>query len=152
MNKAMVEGQWGYLRMILKNARKQIELIPEDKLHFKPTPEIREAVEIAAHMHLYLTELTETVLQGKHINREEPKFNNKADLLKWIDSQVEKGYANLAKITDDQLNKTITAWDTPFPGWQLMGFCFDEALHHRGQLTVYLRLMGIAPKFIYDFE
>jgi uncharacterized damage-inducible protein DinB len=151
MNKQMIEGQWAYLRMILNNARKQVELIPEDKLNFRPVPEVRTAGELCVHLFMYLTESTETVLAGKHTQHEEPKFAKKSDLLKWIDGQIEKGYANLAKITDAQLAAKIDAWGTPFEGWKMVSFVMDEALHHRGQLTVYLRLMGIQPAFIYDF-
>lgn len=151
MNKKMIEGQWGYLRMILGNARKQVELIPENKWDFRPTPEVRSVGELVVHMFTYLTESTETVLAGKHEQRDEKKLTGKAEALKWIDSQIETGYANLAKITDAQLAATIEAWGMPFEGWKMVGFVFDEVLHHRGQLTVYLRLMGVAPAFIYDF-
>ena len=137
--------------MVLGNARKQVELIPEDKLDFRPVPPVRTASELCVHMFTYLTEATETVLAGKHTQREEAKFAKKADLLKWIDGQIEKGYANLAKITDAQLAAKIEAWGQAFEGWKLVGFVFDEVLHHRGQLTVYLRLMGVEPAFIYDF-
>ena len=152
MNKMQLEGQWGFMNMVLGNARRQIELMPEDKLDFRPTPEVRSAGELAAHMHIYLTELTETALQGKHIDNKEPKFTSKAELLKWMSEQVKKGNENFAKITDAHLGQTIEAWGQPFPAWQLVAFCPTEAVHHRGQFTTYLRLMGIEPVFIYEFE
>ncbi len=151
MNKAQLEGQWGFMNMVLGNARRQIELLPEDKLDFRPTPEIRSAGELAVHMHQYLTELTETVINGKHVMGEEPKFKSKADLLNWMGEQVKKGNENFAKITDAQLTQTIEAWGMSFPGWQLVSFVPTEVLHHRGQFTTYLRLMGIEPVFVYDF-
>jgi uncharacterized damage-inducible protein DinB len=151
MNKQMIEGQWGYLRGVLNNARKQVELIPENKLDFRPVPEVRSAGELSVHLFMYLTESTETVLAGKHTQRDEPRFSKKTDLMRWIDGQIEKGYANLAQITDAQLAAQITAWGEPFEAWKMVSFVFDEALHHRGQLTVYLRLMGVPPAFIYDF-
>ena len=148
----MLEPQWGYLRMLFKNARKQIELIPEDKLSFRPTPEVRSVGELCVHMHQYLTEAPQSVAAGKHAAGEEPKFEKKADLLKWIDSQTVTGFSTFDKLTDAQIGQTINAWGMDFPGWQLLGFVNDEIVHHRGQLTVYLRLMGVAPAFIYDFE
>ena len=151
MNKQMIEGQWAYLRNVLGNARKQVELIPEDKLDFRPVPEVRTVAELCVHLFMYLTESTETVLAGKHTQREEPKFAKKADLMRWIDGQIENGYANLARITDAQLAAKITAWGESFDAWKMVSFVFDEVLHHRGQLTVYLRLMGVAPAFIYEF-
>jgi uncharacterized damage-inducible protein DinB len=151
MNKAQLEGQWGFMNMVLGNARRQIELLPEDKLSFRPVPEIRSAGELATHMHIYLTELTETVLQGKHINRDEPKFATKGELLKWMGEQVKKGNENFSKITDAQLSPDIEAWGEKFPAWQLVSWIPTELLHHRGQFMTYLRLMGVEPVFAYDF-
>jgi uncharacterized damage-inducible protein DinB len=34
----------------------------------------------------------------------------------------------------------------------MLGFVYDEHLHHRGQLSVYLRLMGKELPFAYDYE
>jgi uncharacterized damage-inducible protein DinB len=150
MNKVQIEGQWGFMNKVLGNARRQVELMPEDKLDFRPTPAIRSAGELVAHMHIYLTELTETVLQGKHINRDEPKFKSKAELLDWMNQQVEKGNQNFAKITDAQLGVIIEAWGDKFPAWMLVSWVPTEVIHHRGQFTIYLRLMGIEPVFIYD--
>ncbi|RPH92403.1 hypothetical protein EHM69_12850 [candidate division KSB1 bacterium] len=151
MNKQALEPMWAYLHKILGNARRQVELIPEDKFGFKPTPDVRSIGELCIHLFTYVTESTETVLKGKHEQKEEYKFTNKADLLKWMDGRVEQGYANFAKITDAQLAATINAWGMDFPAWQMVSFVFDEVLHHRGQLTVYLRLIGITPVFIYDY-
>jgi uncharacterized damage-inducible protein DinB len=103
-------------------------------------------------MHIYLTELTETVLQGKHIDNKEPKFQSKPELLKWMGEQIKKGNENFAKITDAQMAQTIEAWGQPFQAWQLLGLIPTEVIHHRGQMTTYLRLMGIEPVFIGDFD
>ncbi len=154
MNKADLEAYWGYLRMIFKNARKQVELIPADKLDFRPTPEVRSVGELCVHMHQYVVLAPQMVMEGKQDPSKdvEPKFTDKAELLKWMDAQVETGFATFHKLNDAQIAAVINAWGMDFPGWQLLSFVGDEIIHHRGQLTVYLRLMGIAPAFIYDFE
>lgn len=152
MNKQQIEGLYHALRMHLGTTRRLVDQFPEDKINFRPVPEVRTAAEIAGHIYNFLTEATETVLAGKHIPREPPAFQSKAELLAYMDSQLEKAYANLTKITEQQVGATITAYGTEFPGWQMLGFVYDELLHHRGQLTVYLRLLSIPPIFIYDME
>ena len=152
MNKAQIEGQWGFARLVYGNARRQIERIPDDQLGFRPTADIRTIGELAVHMHQYLTELTEAVLTGQHVAADEPKFATKAALLNWADAQVAKGFENLGKITEAQLSQVIDAWGTKFPGWQLLSFVPTEVVHHRGQLMTYLRLLGVEPVFAYDFE
>ena len=135
--------------MIYANARRQIEKIPENRLDFRPVEEIRSVAELVVHMHQYLTDATESILAGKHVEGEEPKIRDKATLLKWTEGQVTKGYGNLRKVTEAQLQQVITAWGEEFPGWQLLNMVPTEAIHHRGQLSVYLRLNDIPVPSIY---
>jgi uncharacterized damage-inducible protein DinB len=150
MNKAQITTEWNYFRMVLGVTRKLVDQIPEDKLDFRPTPEVRTAKELAAHMFNFLTESVDTVEAGKHVESSERNFKSKAELLTWMDAQVEKSFAKFEKLTDAQLAAKIEVWGETFHGFQILDFTYQEALHHRGQLTVYLRLMGIKPVFIYD--
>jgi len=152
MNKQQIEGLYQALRLHLRTTRRLVEQFPDDKIGFRPMPDVRSAAEIAGHIYNFLTEATETVLAGKHMPADPPAFASKTELLAYTDSQLEKAYANLAKITEAQVAATISAYGTEFPGWQMLGFVYDELLHHRGQLTVYLRLLSIPPVFIYDME
>jgi uncharacterized damage-inducible protein DinB len=152
MNKQMLAGQWEFFRMVLNVTRKQVEQIPADKLDFQPTPDVRTASELVVHMYNMLTDSVGTVLEGKPVMGEEPKFTDKAALLKWMDMQVKSAFGGFQQITDAQLAVQMDCWGSTFIGWQFLDFCYQEHLHHRGQLTVYLRLMGIQPFFIYDFE
>jgi len=151
MNKHTLDRQWKYFRMVLGVSRKLVDQIPDDKLDFRPAPEVRSVGELVVHAFTYLTESVETVAAGKQVNPGEPHFDSKPELMKWIDSQVETAFAGFEKLTDAQLAAKIDCWGEQFHGWQLLDFAYQEHLHHRGQLTVYLRLMGIAPVFIYDF-
>jgi len=151
MNKQTLEREWKYFRMVLGVSRRLVEQIPEDKLDFRPSPEVRTASELVVHAFTYLTESVATVAAGKQVDPGEPKIEKKAELLNWIDKQVESAFAGFEKLTDEQLAAKISVWGESFHGWQLLDFAYQEHLHHRGQLTVYLRLMGIAPIFIYDF-
>jgi uncharacterized damage-inducible protein DinB len=150
MNKAAISAEWNYFRMVLGVTRKLVDQIPEDKLDFRPTPEVRSAKELAAHVYNFLTEAVDTVEAGKHIESKERDFATKAELLSWMDAQVSKAFAKFDKLTDPQLAARIETWGQTFHGWQILDFTYQEAMHHRGQLTVYLRLMGIQPVFIYD--
>ena len=152
MNKQMLAGQWEFFRMVLSVTRKLVEQIPANKLDFRPTPDVRPVSEIVIHMYNMLTDAVTTVLSGKPAMSEEPKFTTKEELLAWMDAQVETAFAGFEHITDAQLAVTMDCWGDTFTAWQFLDFCYQEHLHHRGQLTVYLRLMGIQPFFIYDFE
>lgn len=150
MNKQALVPQWDHFRMTLGVTRRMVDQIPTEKIDFRPTPESRSAQEIISHMYTFLTDATKTVAAGKHVQGEEPHFASKAELLTWMDSQVEKSITTFKAITDAQVGAEIECWGQKFSGFVLLSFPFQEHLHHRGQLTVYLRLMGIQPLFIYD--
>ena len=137
MNKIQMDALWEAANKALVNAHRQIELIPEDKLEYRPTPEVRSIGELAVHMHQYLTEFTEAVVSGEHVAVDEPKFATKADLLRWSQEQVRKGNENYHKITDAHLSRTVEAWGEKMKGWELLSFIPTEVLHHRGQLKTY---------------
>ena len=152
MNKAAMTAEWKYFRMVLNVTRRLVEQIPEDKLNFRPTPEVRSAKEITVHLYNMLADSVDFVETGKYVESKDRDFPGKAELLKWMDAQVEKTFARFDRLTDEQLSAKLAVWGESFHGWQMLDFTYQEALHHRGQLTVYLRLMGLVPISIYDFE
>jgi len=60
---------------------------------------------------------------------------------------------NLSKLTEADLNKQIEykIWgDVKMGGFESLSTILGEVVHHRGQLCVYLRILGIKSPFIYD--
>jgi uncharacterized damage-inducible protein DinB len=151
MNKAQLQPMWDHLKDLLVNVRKQMDLVPAGKLGYQPTPEVRTMSDLCIHLHEYLTEIPDTVKTGKQVTMAVPTFSDKQKLLAWCDNQVKQGFATFDALTDAQLAANIAAFGQTFPGWQLLTFINEEVLHHRGQLTVYLRLIGIPPILIYNF-
>ena len=152
MNKQMAEGMFGYFRMVLGVTRKLIDQFPEDKLSFKPTDTQRTVAETVSHMYTFLPSSMEIIQAGKFIEPKEPEFKSKSEMLAFMDSSVEKTYKIFGELTDAQLQPIIEAYDESFPAWQFLTFAYDEHWHHRGALTVYLRLCGIEPMMIYNYE
>ena len=151
MNKQQLEGMYGYFRMVLGMSRHLINQFPDDKMDFRPVPESRSVGEIVAHLYTFLPDAQSTVAKGEQVSSPEPKLTTKAEALAYIDSQVEKAFQVFAGLTDAQLSKSIAAYGEEFAGWQFLSFAYDEHWHHRGQLTVYLRLCGVAPIMLYDY-
>jgi uncharacterized damage-inducible protein DinB len=149
MNKQSLEQQWQFQRMTMNATRRMVEQFPEDKMDFRPAAGSRSVAEILSHMYTFPTDSVLTVKTGKHVSSDEPVFSKKADLLAWIDQQVATAYAEFEQLTDSQVSAEIECWGHKFFGFQLLGFVFQEHIHHRGQLTVYLRLLGITPLNVY---
>ncbi len=153
MNKQLLEGQFGYFRMVLGVTRRLVEQFPAEKLAVKPTGDVRSAAEIVVHNYQFMREAVDSVLAGSDRTCQgDPKITDKAELLKFMDESVKHFYDGFARITDAQLQTDITAYGSEFCGWQFLTFCYDEHWHHRGQLTVYLRLLGIEPVMIYSYQ
>lgn len=84
-----------------------------------------------------------------------PKVDSPADLLKVFDEQRQKGRDAIASITDEQLRDT---WTLKWQGKTLFALpkynvirvmCFNHIIHHRAQLTMYLRALDVAVPALY---
>jgi uncharacterized damage-inducible protein DinB len=83
-----------------------------------------------------------------------PATGTNAALMMAFDDAVEQGRAALVKTTDEQL---ATPWKLLVGGHVVMenprrvviGDTFNHLAHHRGQATVYLRLLGVPVPSIY---
>ena len=152
MFKQMMDGKFGYFKMVHGVTRRMVEQMPEDKLGFKPVPDVRSFSEIVVHMYGFLDSSMQMVKQGKFVEDPNPAISSRAELLKFVDSQFSKAMATLDTLTEEELNKPLEAWGSTFEAWKMPSFAYDEHWHHRGSLTVYLRLNGITPVMIYDYQ
>jgi uncharacterized damage-inducible protein DinB len=151
MTRDAVVEQWTYFHKVLGVTRKLLDQLPVDGLDFRPTPGARSTAELVAHAYSMIPDAVATVAKGEFVEGPAPNFTTKEDMLRWADEQIVRGIANFEKLTEAQMMATITVMGEQFPAWQMLDFTYQEHLHHRGQLTVYLRLMGITPHSIYDF-
>jgi len=134
--------------------RKVIERIPNDKADYRPDPKARTARELAWVL------VQEEIAVGDGL----PK-----GVIEWIEAPMPATMAEILALYDRRhadLTKALRAidprrWDDPVPlmfgGQEVMkqpafemawGFLLD-AVHHRGQLSTYLRPMGSKVPQIY---
>jgi uncharacterized damage-inducible protein DinB len=134
--------------------RKVISRIPQDKSDYKPDPKARNARELAWVIVTEEQGLVECLTNGKIEWKDVPPPNNVKDILDAYDS------------SHDGLTKKLKELDAPawekevvllFQGQEVMrapgyemawGFLLDQ-IHHRGQLSTYLRPMGSTVPAIY---
>jgi uncharacterized damage-inducible protein DinB len=132
--------------------RVAIEGLPEDKHEHKVHEKAREAGNITAQLALQWKAISGIVTQGvPTFNPHEMEKQTKAEML----SKFDQGIAQLQK---DVESVSEEEWETGQasmgPTWSdkkykmAWGFLFD-AIHHRGQLSTYLRAMGTVVPSIY---
>ena len=154
------------LEYVINNAvpvlDKAVELIPSDKLEFKPNNNLGSIKWLAIHAYNGPYVYTKALQLGKltHSDYKEIDFDGKNfNTIKDIQDYANRFKRDLndlsAKLTEKDLKKTIT-YDFDWGKWTLTGYesiriLFVELVHHRAQLCTYLRLLNIKPPMIYPF-
>jgi uncharacterized damage-inducible protein DinB len=132
---------------------KVMKAVPEDKSDYKPHPRSTSAKDLLWLLSVELHDACDLIDRGECSYRVTPApsvaecvaaYEKHADMLQSrlavVDDKTWDGPAKL--LTDGQV-----VWETNV-GDMLFGFLFD-AIHHRGQLSSYLRPMGAKVPSIY---
>ena len=124
--------------------RKLLECVPEDKFPWRPHPKSFTLGRLANHV--AVMPAVAAIIVNKRGSRP-PDAESKAELLESFDKNVALCGEALAGLTDAQLAAGILVTPTlEKPRWAVLrgrGF-MNHLIHHRGQLTVYLRLLDVA--------
>jgi uncharacterized damage-inducible protein DinB len=133
--------------------RKVIEAIPLDKGDYRPDEISPSALALAWHITATEMRFLEAVTAGAFdfTPRPQPEsIRNSADLLQWYAENFEPRVEALTRLSNEQLCKSID-----FRGMfqmaavEYLGFVIKHSVHHRGQLSMYLRPMGAKVPSIY---
>ena len=140
-------------------ARKCLERVPADKFDWKPHEKSMTFSRLASHI-AEMFGWTAATLQNAELDFSkidykpfEPSTN--ADLLEFFDKNVAEAIDVLRNTPDETFfeNWTMRNGDTVYftmPKAVVMrSFVVNHIIHHRGQLTVYLRLNDIAVPSVY---
>jgi uncharacterized damage-inducible protein DinB len=146
----------------MQNTRKTLERCPEEKWNWKPHEKSGTVGWLASHIATMVgwipVTLTTEELDYAPVNGpafEPPKISNRKELLAVFDKEAAGARAALAKVGDAEMMK----------GWKLLaggkeiftmpriacirGMCLNHLIHHRAQLTVYYRLLGVPVPGLY---
>ncbi len=149
-----------YDREIVRS-RKALEQMPEGKKDWKPherSLQFGYVAEMVATIPTWIAmtigrdELDIAPKDGSHMKRE--KLETRADYLKAHDKAAADGRAALERATDEHLTKP---WRLLAGGnvvlemsrHDMVADTLNHLVHHRGQMTVYLRLMGAKVPALY---
>lgn len=123
-----------------------IEAIPLDKGDYRPDAVSKTAMELAWHIAATEMRFMEAVAAGEFDLSPRPRpdsIRTSADLAAWYSANFEPHFEKLTKLSNDQLLKIIDFRGLfQLPAVMYLGFIMNHSIHHRGQLSVYLRPMG----------
>ena len=127
--------------------------IPSDRLDFRPTPNNMSAKEISYHIYQVAYVLTRATGKGELKPEDLMGIPFDPDAVRSGDDIVAYGQRvqaflriTVEGLTEDHLTRTVyDALGAQKTGFQHMNVIYEETLHHRGQLMIYLRMMGVTP-------
>jgi len=140
----------------MKTTRRVIERVPSDKGDWKPHPKsfsLAHLTQLVSTMPGWITK----IVAGQTIDLSEgPGYRNQTteSLLQQFDTHVAEAQAAIAAAKDADFAKP---WELrmgervllSLPRGVMVRQTINHLVHHRGQLTVYLRLIDVAVPSIY---
>jgi uncharacterized damage-inducible protein DinB len=146
----------------MANTRKVLERVPDDRLDWRPHPKSFTMGALATHLATLPSWMVETFKQDTLDIRPDgkdyvppPEARSNGELLSRFDAAVVAGRAALAAATDIAM---FEQWSLLSGGTRILtmpraavlrSFILSHSIHHRAQLTVYLRLNDIPVPALY---
>ena len=140
----------------MEATRRLLDRLPSDQLDWKPHPKSRSLGQLATH----IVELPRWGLriQGSSWatgSEKAPAMTKAAEFLVRFEENVRTGRASIAGKSDGELRERLTVTREGKTFFEmpkvsvLRRVLLNHLIHHRGQLTVYLRLNGVPLPSIY---
>jgi uncharacterized damage-inducible protein DinB len=143
----------------LAATRRVLERVPEEQFDWKPHEKSMSLQQLAGHVAtmpiwcvLTLEEDGLNFTSPPHIPRD---FSNREALLKTFDEHAAKFRQALEKLEDAGLQQTWTLRNgeqvvyTESRSYVLRVWSVNHMIHHRGQLCLYLRMLGVPVPAVY---
>ena len=132
--------------------KKVIEAVPADKSDYRPDPVSKSANELVRHIAAADIRFADTVVTGQFSTAAVLPENLKAptEIAPWYEQHYAARLEALTKVTGEQLIKIVDfrgMFQRPAVTFLMMGL--HHTIHHRGQLSSYLRCMGAKVPLIY---
>ena len=146
----------------MANLRKTLERVPDGKFDWKPHPKSNNMGWLANHlanlpswMAFTLSQDSLDVMPATGDAYKEPKADNTAGIVAQLDKNVAAARQALQSATDEQLMKPWSLLKGGQPIFTmprvavLRGMVMNHMIHHRAQMTVYLRMNDVPVPALY---
>lgn len=136
-----------------QTTRRVIEAIPLDQGDYRPNPVSKSALELAWHIvaaeKRFFSGISVGAFDFSPIHRPE-SLKNSAAIAAWFEQNFAENLPKLEALNGEQLARMID-FRRMFllPAASFLQFALSHTIHHRGQLSMYLRPMGAPVPSIY---
>jgi uncharacterized damage-inducible protein DinB len=146
----------------MATTRKTLERVPEDKVNWKPHDTSMAMGRLAGHI-AEMAGFVASTFQGDSFDfappgtppRQPTVMSSRKQLLELFDKNVAAAKAAISKASDEDMQKTWTLMNGgktffAMPRIQVLrSMILNHVIHHRGQLSVYLRMNQVPVPSIY---
>jgi len=144
-----------YLADILSESattKKVLEAVPADKSGYTPAEKSMTALKLCNHIAGTDVSFLRCVAEGGFAREKmgEPNAATPADVVKWYDEHLPAAVARVKAMSGEDLAKEIDFFGfMKLPAVTFLSLNVRHNVHHRGQLSSYLRPMGAKVPGIY---
>jgi uncharacterized damage-inducible protein DinB len=133
--------------------KRVIEAVPADKGDYRPDPNAMSALELAWHIASAEIMFLNATLAGEFDftrNQRPESIRNSRDVADWYVEKFNAAFDDLTRLLPEQLGKIVDFRGfLQLPAVMYLELGLRHSIHHRGQLSVYLRPMGAKVPSIY---
>lgn len=140
----------GNLRYEFAITRKVLAAVPADNCGYKPSEKCMSGIALAGHLATAEAFFLNGVLEGNFKYEQPPELKTPAEVIAWYDANIPALHDKVAAMSGDQLAKPVNFMNfMTEPAVTFLGLSMKHSVHHRGQLSAYLRPMGVKVPGIY---
>jgi uncharacterized damage-inducible protein DinB len=135
--------------------KKMMEAVPADQGSYRPAENSMSAMDLAWHIAAAENMFLAGVASGAFdFGGKRPEWvQTTADVAKWYCDTFAGNLAKIRQMSGDELIRPVDFRGMfQWPAVSFVQFAMNHSIHHRGQLSVYLRPMGAKVPSIYGFS
>lgn len=142
----------GSLAREMETTKKVIAALPDARSReYRPDPKARNAFELAWHLVSTEVQMLDEIADGKFTM--EPRFQEPRtfkEMQAWYESNLPRALGRIRALNEQHLTRPLDFYGAfNFPAVYYLGFITSHSIHHRGQLSTYLRPLGAKVPSIY---
>lgn len=139
------------LRNESQTTARVLSAVPDDKASYKPHDACMSAQDLTAHIATVDQWFLESVAEGSFTRPDNPggQTPNPSQVATAYKQNMPGLIDKVSGLSGEHLAKDIQFFTFNLPAVLYLDFCIRHAVHHRGQLSAYLRPMGAKVPAIY---
>lgn len=133
----------GWLQQESQTTRKVLAAVPNSNLDYCPDAKGMKGLALASHIATSEYAFLDGILKGNFVFDEASTHTSPGEVVNFYDEQVIQGViSKLADLTPEQLAEPLEFYVWKSPRVEFLQWAIVHSVHHRGQLSAYLRSMG----------